>query len=1672
MTTFQVKLAGGLNLNLAHQNFWMKMEANCIFNNVIYSSLPALTILSRNLIKFTFPNLHPDLFSAKILYTVLLRLFNSIPTKMKTTPPNNRKKAISEKELSKTQTGDEGEFKMKNAKVEHLVLPPKVPGNVANSFMVVAIGASAGGLEAVTQFLENLSPTTGMAFIYVQHLSPDHKSLLTSILSKVTEMVVQEIDDMEKLNPDNVYVIPADKEIEVTDGHIKLISRSKDKTTNLSIDVLFSSLAEARKENVIGIVLSGSASDGTRGLKEIKEAGGITFAQDDSAKFTSMPHSAIAEGVVDFVLSPKEIASELNWISKHPLIRRNEVKNVAEDEIENSNPDLIYILQILLKKMNIDFSHYKMNTIKRRILRRMLIHKIKTIKQYSQLLGQTNEEVELLYQDLLINVTGFFRDPDAFTYLKKSVLPRLLKSKSQSETLRLWVAACATGEEVYSIAMLLLELQDNNVSRIPFQIFATDLSPAAINDARIGEYTVQQLKNLSPKRIQQFFIKTKEKYRISKALRDVCVFAQHNILSDPPFSRMDFISCRNLLIYLDNSAQSKVISTFHYALNEGGCLMLGKSETIGAFEDFFTPMNKKVKIFSRKKNSGGFKISDISPLMTLKNSPFSNSVTTVSPNKVMVFPESNLGTIFDAALLARYMPASVIINQNLEILQFRGSTEMFLEHPSGKATLNILKMARPEISFELRNAIHQAVKTKQAVSKNGIEISPDQIRSTTRTVNLEVVPLHTETEEPLLMVVFTLHQIEKAEQSNTSVNNEPLAKDRRIKKLESELSAARSAMSSIIHDQEAAYEELQSANEEIVSSNEELQSLNEELETSKEEIESTNEELTTSNYELLARNQQVEELYNYYEAILSTVQEPMLILDKEIRIKSANKSFYKIFHVTEDECIGFSLFNLGNNQWNIPRLRELLEDIVPKNIRFHNFEVEHTFPVIGSKIMLLNAHRIIQQSKNEELIVLTIIDITEARNLAVELQVKEKKALEKQLATEKRALKFFEDSNKRYDMMLMNSPFAFAILKGENRVISLANDSIKEIWGKSKRIEGKPLLEILPEIKDGPLPALLDHVFKTGIPYQGYELLVPLVRNGKLGNAYFNMVCQPYQEADETISGVTVIAYEVTTHVIIKEELIEARNNAEKKTQIAEEAMNSKQQFLSNMSHEIRTPMNSIIGFTKVLLRTDLTEKQKEYLIAIKLSGDTLIELINDILDLAKVDSGKMIFEHTPFNLLSSVSAILHLFEEKTQEKNTELIKEFDHRIPKILLGDSLRLRQIIMNLLSNAVKFTSGGKITVRVRLLKEDKEKVTVEFDVEDSGIGISENKLEKIFENFQQASASISKKYGGTGLGLAIAKQLVESQGGTISVQSELDKGSTFSFVLSFPKAKTILKEEEKENLNIEYRNIKTLVVEDIPLNQLLMKTLLEDFKFECDIASNGKLAIKKLQTNSYDIILMDLHMPEMNGFETTDYIRNTMHSDIPIIALTADVTTVDLNKCEAVGMNDYISKPVEEWVLYNKIVGLVNKSALLNPFLEKQNAIVLEETIQKKSDNEKSKYVDLTYLKQRTKSSPKLMTEIIAIFLEQTPALISSMKKSLQDKDWNLLYKAVHKLIPSFAIMGISSNFESIARNIQEDAEKQEKLYEIPEMVKQLEKICQQACEELNEEFRSLKESEPE
>lgn len=603
-----------------------------------------------------------------------------------------------------------------------------------------------------------------------------------------------------------------------------------------------------------------------------------------------------------------------------------------------------------------------------------------------------------------------------------------------------------------------------------------------------------------------------------------------------------------------------------------------------------------------------------------------------------------------------------------------------------------------------------------------------------------------------------------------------------------------------------------------------------------------------------------------------------------------------------------------------------------------------------------------------------------------------------------------------------------------------------------------------------------EEIFERGV-ISNYPLTVV---DGKLIDVSFNG--SVYRDDKGAIVGAVVLAHDLTEQKRVEKELTEALMAAELATGLAEEAklhaenairtaeqaVRAKQQFLSNMSHEIRTPMNAIIGFTKVMLKTNLSEKQKEYLTAIRLSGDSLIVLINDILDLAKVDAGKMVFEQTPFKIVDSLSAMLRLFEPKIEEKNLRLSKVYDQRIPEVLLGDPARLHQIILNLVSNAVKFTNNGKITVTVELLEENAEQVTVRFSVADTGIGISEIKLAHIFENFEQASSSTSRVYGGTGLGLAIVKQLVEKQGGLVHVVSEVDVGSTFSFILSFLKTDIpVQKEPEIEVRPAENRKIKVLVVEDITLNQLLMKTLLDDFGFERDVVANGKLAIAQMETKDYDIILMDLQMPEMNGFEATEYIRNTLNSQIPIIALTADVTTADLKKCTAVGMNDYIAKPVDERILYRKILKHVRPSEVADSADEGD----MENSPMTFSPNPPLRCINLDYLNLRTKSNPVLMKEMIRLYLQQTPLLVYKMKECLQSQNWVALQAAVHRMIPSFSIVGIDPQFEQMAKRLQDYANIQMQSGEMQDLAVKLERVCMQACSELEIEFHKIQPTNP-
>lgn len=852
---------------------------------------------------------------------------------------------------------------------------------------IVAIGASAGGLEAIIDLLKNLSPTTGLAFIYIQHLDPREEAPLIDSLGQATSMPVMEAQHLMRVESNHLYIIPPDRNLEIFNGILTVQTHAPHSSIHMPVDQFFLSLAEQQKEGAIAVVLSGTASDGTLGLRAIKAAGGITFAQDISARFMSMPRSAIVEGVVDRVLSPAGIAKELERLSSQiDLFQQTALaesqnaeglESLKEEPIAGSNDDLRSIIQLLRRATGVDFSHYKVTTIRRRIIRRTLLYKLDSLRAYAEYIRQHPDEASLLYDDLLINVTTFFRDSETMDYLQKVLFPQLVRDKPPGEPIRIWVPACSTGQEAYSIAILLLEvLGERSLSR-RIQLFATDLSESAVAKARLGSYTRGEVMDVSPGRLQRFFTKVDDHYRVNKSVRDLCVFAPHNLLKDPPFSRLDLISCRNLLIYLDTSLQRKAIVTFHYALNSNGYLVLGKSETVGTSAVLFSHLEKNYKVFARRNDVDSRATFTMTPRQhegdTTNGKPQVISKITGkgagnTPNNSVSGPVSDLDKLVDNLLLTHYIPASVVVSQDMEILQFRGSTGLFLEPAPGKASLNLIKMARPMLVFELRNAIHKAHKSGEPVRKNGLEF---KVRTKTHYASIEAIPLDTATEERLFLIIF-----EEIEPPVTAIAQTTSARNQRIKELETELANLREDMRSIIEEQEASNEELQSANEEIISSNEELQSINEELETSKEEIESTNEELLTINQELQVRNDQLSEAHQFSEDIFRTIREATLVLDAELRVKSANPAFYRLFHFTENATERRLVYELGNRQWDIPELRLMLTDILTSGAQFQGFELAYSAPETGDKILSINARRVVRQ---QDSILVAIDDITERR---------------------------------------------------------------------------------------------------------------------------------------------------------------------------------------------------------------------------------------------------------------------------------------------------------------------------------------------------------------------------------------------------------------------------------------------------------------------------------------------------------------------------------------------------------------------------------------------------------------------------------------------------------------------------------------------------------------------
>jgi two-component system CheB/CheR fusion protein len=957
----------------------------------------------------------------------------------------------------------------------------------AKGFTVVGLGASAGGLEALEVFFKNLPADSGMAFVVVTHQHPGHTSLLPELLRKCTAMPVVLVSDKLRLKPNCVYVSPPADYLRMRKGQLRLVKPIEPAGLRLPIDYFLRSLAEDQRERAVGIILSGTASDGAMGIKAVKGALGLTMAQEpDTAKFPGMPRSAISTGLVDYALPAGDLPRRLLAYMQGPYVVPSRAG--AAEDLALPEP-MQRVLVLLRNRTGHDFSGYKPTTIRRRIERRMNVHQAKGPQEYLNVLHGNPHEVDLLFRELLIVVTSFFRDPDFFQSLANTALKQLLSSRPDQATLRVWVPGCATGEEAYSLAILLREGAEQVNKHFTFQIFGTDLDSQAINAARMGVYPDGIAVDVSHERLARFFIREHDHYRVNSDIRDMVVFAAQNVIRDPPFTKLDLISCRNLLIYLNAALQKRVLSLFHYSLKPDGLLFLGPSSSVGELRGHFAVLNKKAKIFQRT----GRDLPHDLPA-ELFSGPHDVPSARTDAVAAAIRPERHLDTVFEKLLLQRFVPASVIVNANGDISFIQGRTGNYLEPSPGQARLNVMEMAREGLRQPLMTALRHAADKDEEFVQTAVRVKTN---GDSLLVDVSACPItEPESVRGLFLVTFrpsapALAHLAKRQKSSPADSQQSPIKD-----LERELLFTKESLQSTVEELQTANEELKSSNEELQSTNEELQSTNEELETSKEEMQSLNEELQTVNAQLQSKveafaqaNDDMQNLLNstaiatvfldghlkirrftqeackvfnlissdigrpladlvshldydllvadatevlrtltprereaptkdggwrlvrilpyrttdnmidglvitlvdiarlkrteqeaersraFGESVAATVREPFLVLDQDLRVVSANRAFLLCFRMDADDVQGRRVYELGDGHWNIPRLRQLLEEILPRNGVFKDFELAHHFPAVGPKVMLLNARRLVQHAGQRGLILLAMEEV-------------------------------------------------------------------------------------------------------------------------------------------------------------------------------------------------------------------------------------------------------------------------------------------------------------------------------------------------------------------------------------------------------------------------------------------------------------------------------------------------------------------------------------------------------------------------------------------------------------------------------------------------------------------------------------------------------------------------
>ncbi len=1326
---------------------------------------------------------------------------------------------------------------------------------------MVGVGASAGGLSAFRELLGALPGDTGMAFVLVPHLSPDHDSMMAQILSRTSTLPVVEVNDEPTVEPNHVYVIPPGRIMVIRAGRLKLLPRPAG--PGRAIDDFFDALAEDQRSMAIGVILSGTARDGSFGIERIKARGGITFAQE-RPEYDGMPTSAVETGCIDFVLPAGEIARELARIAHHPYLTA-----AADQSPQGDDAPFARILEAVAEVTGNDFTHYKRNTIGRRIARRMVFHRVERVEDYAGIVERSREEAVALCHDILINVTSFFRNADAFEALKEKVFPRLMTDRGEPDPVRIWALGCSTGEEAYSLAIALAEFARDTGRIFPVQVFATDLSAVAIERARTGLYSRSIADDVTPERLRRFFVDADGGYRVNKAIRDMCVFATHNVLNDPPFSRIDLIACRNMLIYLDSVLQQRVLPLLHYAIKPGGFLWLGSSETVGNHRSLFDVVDAKHRIYARRPGSShpvlrtGYPRIPTGPLPSaVRDAP-----TPAMPAAGAEAPHREA----DRILLSRYTPASVLVNTSYDILQFRGDTEPYLAPVPGKASFNLLKMLREGLLVPIRDAL---IRTRQPDATVAREPSLRvHYHGAFRPVALEVIPIRGVTRDDDTFLVLFHEGGEAAGNQAPSEVSAPVPDSEAVARLTQELEATKDYLQSVIDQQDSANEELQAANEEVQSTNEELQSINEELETSKEEIQSSNEELATVNDELQTRNSDVTQSNNDLNNLLSSVQLAIVMLGLDLRIRRFTSAAEQLLNLIPSD-LGRLITDIRLNV-EIADLGALVADVFATA---HPVEREAQDKNGCWYSVRLRPYRTMEDRIEGVVVVLVDVD------------------------TLKRAESSVRESEARFRLMADNAPVLIWV--DDERGLAFVNQSFLAFLGKTETdVIGADWSTFVHPDEQVACRAQYRAARVAGTRFERQCRF--LRADGEY--RWMKCVSVPRDTRDDRDPGFVGSMVDVTD---IKNAELELRD-----------ADRSKNDFLAMLAHELRNPLAPLQNVAQ-LLKTGPADPQTTSWAIEVLDRQTnaLRRMVDDLLDVSRITRGRIQLQTEVTDLRSGVERAVETMQHQIDEQGQTLSLQLPDQ-PVFVDADPVRLQQVFGNLLHNAAKFTPrGGRITLamqRATRARADQVRAGAEISVRDEGMGMTPDVVATIFDPFTQADRSIDRAHGGLGIGLTLVQRLVEMHNGEVTAASEgLNRGSEFVVWLPVTDCAPARPQSEIARTTVHPRRV--LIVDDNVDAGSTLATLLRLAGHEVAELRDGSEVAAVARESHPDVIMLDLGLPGINGYDAGRALRDQPETaNTLLLALTGYGGDKERARTREIGFDEHYTKPVDFEMLRERL-----------------------------------------------------------------------------------------------------------------------------------------------------------